>query len=738
MKKILFFVTLFFILSYSSYLLLSYEKEQKIEAYLNDTTTQYKQNYQVLYDVHKTLSKIIFDTRINTPEVINIFKQATMGTLEEKESARDTLYLHLKETYSLLKQYNIKQLHFHLPNNDSYLRFHRPKKFGDNLSSIRNTVKYVNKYKKPVDGFEEGRIYNGYRFVFPLFYKKKHIGSVEVSFSTLAINKEFMKDYDVTSNFLILRSVVEQKVFNDEKNNYTPSLLRDFYLEKAMVKHITKIRKIKTKQPLSQRTKNIVIQKEHDPESFSLYDDKRQNIMTFIKVQNPISKKVIGLFVIRSNPQYIYNKTNNFYTFLSLINLFFALILLYFYKATIYKAKLEDSNKKFRKFQEEITYLNQTLEEKVSTQVKEIKEANAFHETIFNTVNDGIAILDLESNFILVNDAYEKITGYTKKELYSKSCIGLTVPSMIEESIHIVSQVATGAICNDYTKSCISKNGKKLDVKMDIVLMPNKKQILIAVKDMTLENQLKLDKIAQEQQLLQQSRFAQMGEMISMIAHQWRQPLSAISSTASNLDIKIQLETFDLDTKEGQQEQNKYFTEHLHNIDTYVHNLSTTIDDFRDFYKPNKLSVKASLEYVIIKALNIIKASLINDNIEVIYEYNSEKELRLYANEMMQVILNILKNAQDNFIEKNIQDRQIIIGTHDNTINIYDNGGGIDPDIIDNIFDPYFSTKDDKNGTGIGLYMSKLIIEDHHHGTLKAENIDEGVCFTIILSDEIE
>ncbi|MEN8303143.1 MAG: HAMP domain-containing sensor histidine kinase [Campylobacterota bacterium] len=238
-----------------------------------------------------------------------------------------------------------------------------------------------------------------------------------------------------------------------------------------------------------------------------------------------------------------------------------------------------------------------------------------------------------------------------------------------------------------------------------------------------------------EQHLIQQSRLAQMGEMISMIAHQWRQPLGAISTTTANLQMKIELQEFALDTKEGIDESNRYFLQRLKNINGFVHNLTTTIDDFRNFYKPNKKSVTITLEKVVLKSLNIIKASLINDNIEIIEKYNSKEGIEMYDSEMMQVVLNILKNSQDNFKEKNIKYPQIRITIQDRSISIYDNGGGIPEDIIEKIFDPYFSTKDEKNGTGLGLYMSKIIVEEHHNGKLEVENKDDGVCFSIELGE---
>jgi len=243
-----------------------------------------------------------------------------------------------------------------------------------------------------------------------------------------------------------------------------------------------------------------------------------------------------------------------------------------------------------------------------------------------------------------------------------------------------------------------------------------------------------------DQQLLQQSRMAQMGEMISMIAHQWRQPLGAIAASSIDLKMKIAFESFDLDKKEGQKECSKYFDGQLTNIEAYVQSLTNTIDDFRNFYKPNREKKKCSINEPIQKSLNIINAAAKANGIDIKTEYKSQKIFSIYDSELMQVFLNIIKNAQDNFIEKKIANACIMIETKDIPEGIMiimcDNGGGIAEDIMMKVFDPYFSTKDEKNGTGLGLYMSKTIVEEHHHGKLKLTNKNGGACFTITLSEE--
>ena len=237
--------------------------------------------------------------------------------------------------------------------------------------------------------------------------------------------------------------------------------------------------------------------------------------------------------------------------------------------------------------------------------------------------------------------------------------------------------------------------------------------------------------------MIHQSRLAQMGEMISMIAHQWRQPLTAISATTIELKMKIEFDDFNLDNVNEQQQCKDEFTKELTSVEQYVQNLTNTIDDFRDFYKPHKNKLKESINTPIKKSLNVVRNSIKSDQITLSENYNSTNIIEIFDNELMQVFLNIFKNAQDNFKTKDTENKTLDISTYDNNseviVNIIDNGGGIDADILPNIFDPYFSTKHEKNGTGLGLYMSKIIVEEHHNGKLEVKNIKNGVCFKIIL-----
>jgi len=242
-----------------------------------------------------------------------------------------------------------------------------------------------------------------------------------------------------------------------------------------------------------------------------------------------------------------------------------------------------------------------------------------------------------------------------------------------------------------------------------------------------------------DQHILQQSRLAQMGEMISMIAHQWRQPLGSISAVAASIKFKTSLNRFDYTTPEGIEASKLFLSEAMSKIESYVQFLTHTIDDFRNFFKPNKQKESVTLAQLVNRTLDIIGKALEINGITIKIETRASHEIFTYSNEVTQVILNILKNAEDVIKERAVAPAQIMITIENEgswqTISIEDNAGGIPAQVLPHIFEPYFSTKSEKNGTGLGLYMSKTIIEEHCGGEILALNTPMGAKFIIKLQE---
>lgn len=243
--------------------------------------------------------------------------------------------------------------------------------------------------------------------------------------------------------------------------------------------------------------------------------------------------------------------------------------------------------------------------------------------------------------------------------------------------------------------------------------------------DITVQKAMEEEIKNKDELILAQSRHVAMGEMIGMIAHQWRQPISVIAMGANNMLADIELEEV--------KEEN--FKKGALAIIHQTQYLSKTIDDFRNFFRPDKEKEKVILSNLMNETMTLFGKSLENNGIELIINIQEGISVETYSRELLQVLINLLKNAKEALVENTPTNRfiKIDITTKENDviIRVCDNGGGIDPKIIQRIYEPYFSTKDDKNGTGLGLNMSKIIVEQHLHGSIIATNVEQGVCFKI-------
>ena len=227
----------------------------------------------------------------------------------------------------------------------------------------------------------------------------------------------------------------------------------------------------------------------------------------------------------------------------------------------------------------------------------------------------------------------------------------------------------------------------------------------------------------------QQSKLAQMGEMVNMIAHQWRQPLNAVSAASIKLSMQDEM---DLLTSEKLQETTAFIGE-------MVQEMSKTIDDFMNFTKPTDTKEPVLFHEIVDDIMHLMKAQLKNHNIEFIQEIDKNLSLLTYRKDVEHVLINLFSNARDAFEEKEIEKKYIKLKVFfegkDCIVQVSDNAGGIPADVIDRIFDPYFTTKVQGKGTGLGLYMSKKLLETTIGATISVKNINDGAEFTIVMQD---
>ncbi len=222
-----------------------------------------------------------------------------------------------------------------------------------------------------------------------------------------------------------------------------------------------------------------------------------------------------------------------------------------------------------------------------------------------------------------------------------------------------------------------------------------------------------------DEMLVNQGKLAMLGQMLGAIAHQWRQPLNSLAINIQMLPLEME----EICDKFDEEKINKFVEDNMKTIKF----MSYTIDNFKDFFKQDKKITKFSVKKAVEDTYNLIKPQIKNNGIDVTIS-GDDFEVEGLENEFRQVILNILLNAKDALMDSGVENKKIEIELKDNKVIIRDNAGGIDEDVIDNIFDAYFTTKD--YGTGIGLYISKLILE-HFNAHLSAENGEEGAEFVI-------
>ena len=356
-------------------------------------------------------------------------------------------------------------------------------------------------------------------------------------------------------------------------------------------------------------------------------------------------------------------------------------------------------------------------------------------DTIYENTKEGIFITDLDTRILSVNKAFEDITGYKEEEVVNKKV------SILKSNKH------SKAFYNNLWGSIKSKGsweGEIINrnkrgnffhqwVTINSVYDDNNKptNYISVFTDFT--------KLKEQEQLLrekdkimfQQSKMASMGEMLKNIAHQWRQPLSVITSSASGLKLK----------KEFGMLSDEDFNEFAEGILKSATYLSQTIDDFSNYFKNSSDQEVFLVNDVIEKAIQLTDSSLKSWDISVNTNFKKDCEIFGIKNELIQVLLNIINNSKDAYKNQKDIKKVIEIETKEELLNssitIKDFAGGIDEGILDKIFEPYFTTKHQSQGTGIGLYMSKQIIEDRLNGSINVENIYEdnkkGVMFKILI-----
>jgi len=369
--------------------------------------------------------------------------------------------------------------------------------------------------------------------------------------------------------------------------------------------------------------------------------------------------------------------------------------------------------------------LSVAFTKKIEKLLKEYKENVILNEEkyqlLFNYSNDAFIISELENNsasIISCNQTALEVTLYTEEQLLDKDFFSMFEDIELEELKKDKSLFKTVKLK--------TKNGKIKTIELNVIVYDyeNKELLFASLRDITERTKLIEEKSKQDNMLIQKSKMAAMGEMIGNIAHQWRQPLAQVSGLF--FDIESAYDYKELDKK--------YLSQRVDEANDLLEYMSKTIDDFRNFFNPNSKIEDFFVSVALSNAVNIINSTLKFHNIELEVDCSETFHVNGYKNEYSQAIVNILSNAKDILVERQINNPKIKVYNKmvdgKETLFIEDNAGGIEEDILNRIFEPYFTTKRDY-GTGIGLYMTKLIIEEKMKGSISVENSKNGAVFAI-------
>ncbi|MDD3442778.1 MAG: ATP-binding protein [Sulfurimonas denitrificans] len=378
------------------------------------------------------------------------------------------------------------------------------------------------------------------------------------------------------------------------------------------------------------------------------------------------------------------------------------------------------------------------VESKLKQSLGELTSKKEELQAVFDLAANGISILDRNGMFLYANKFFQNMMEYTMEELYSHSCISLSSAEYAAPSKTAVEKAIEFGSFEKFKKVCVTKSGIHINASMSLAYLQSRDEIIMITSDITedimyqdkLKKQVEIEVAKRTQQheiMCHQSRLAAMGEMIDSIAHQWRQPLNSLGiivqglrhiSSQKNIDVKFLKEI------EAEMMQKLNY-------------MSQTIDDFSVFFRITKQKESFNLLQSIEDAIRLIEIQLKNYTIAIEITKDESLDLSIlgFANEFRQVILNMINNAMMAIVSRSVQNGKIgilIKRVKENfQIEIVDNGGGISKEDMPKIFNPYFTTKD--KGSGIGLYMSKVIIESHMNGLLRVKNTKDGAKFTIML-----
>jgi PAS domain S-box-containing protein len=414
-KAVFYLIVLFVTISGLVYELLSNRMEREIEIYLEGEKNQIVNEYNLIYNKNLELANFIFETLISKDDVVKMFENGD----------REKLYNYLKRDYEeLVRLIHVRQVHFHTAESRSFLRMHRPKKYGDSLVGIRESVEFVNKHLDSFDGFEEGRIFNGFRYVFPVFNKKDvHLGSVEVSFDSYSFIESYLKSFGKKASFLLKKDTVDEKVFKHEKRNYVESPIEGFYYDKEIFgilewnnKRISEFGKLDIFKKARTEVLNGEISVVHFTHS--------KELIVMFPVINKISGKVVATITISKTDEYIRERKQEFIFTIIVLIAILIFIAIFVYREIILKEEITAQSQRIRRIldsQESIIIISNGTE---------VLDSNRALLEFFNVKN----IKEFNKRYGCICHYFDEKEGYLRKDMGDETWLSYAVKNREQDT----------------------------------------------------------------------------------------------------------------------------------------------------------------------------------------------------------------------------------------------------------------------------------------------------------------
>ncbi len=697
MKNNLKYLLIILILIIPLFLSINYFLNQKFNSIMNN-------KYEILVEnINSLIEQSIEDKAKATLNIaLSISKFASKNKLFTQLDHKK--FEILKDISEEIKQNsNFKNLWVHIVDKEGFSRYRTwSTKKDDNILSKRKEL--IDLIKNPrISSVISVGVYDiTFKSIIPIYENGTFEGFIETITKFNSIAQKFQND---KMDFLLL---VDKKYKQQIKKPFSKKFIEDYY-----------VANIDAKDDLI----NFVQKNLNEILNIKGYEIRDNKFITIYKLYDFKKEKMAYIFTFQDYEKVFSKEINNLENFIKIISyltllvVISILIIYYYFNKSRYTTKLENE---------------------VNIRTKEIKDLSKRYKQVFEGSNSMKFLIDPKTKQIFdVNNATVNFYGYSKEQLTSFKITDLQVENIDED--FITEQILKNNEHKFNVKHKISSGKiKDMEVYASSIDIGEKKYIYTIVRDVTKELKLKKEYEKKQKLFYQQAKMASMGEMLENIAHQWRQPLSTITTAASGMKVK----------KDFAQLDDEFFEESVDIIIKSSNYLSHTIEDFRNFFRHSNNFEYFEIVDAIKDCMTILKLKFRINEVTITFAGDTETKINGYKNEFIQVFLNLINNSIDVFKTKKIKQGEILIEINNLNKNIeiiyHDNAEGIDEAIIDKIFEPYFTTKHKSQGTGIGLYMSEEIINRHFKGNLSVKNssfkIKEkeyfGAEFKIIIPNE--